>query len=196
MEKMELHQIFPVIIGVTENKNHKLIEKKLIEECKFIKKKFKKGGENWSVSTFNTCGSYNLTTNQKFDDLHTWIFKEVDKYKNQMSHKNSKIKCIDSWFNIYNKYDYQERHEHYPNDISAVYYLKTPENSGSIKFYTHEPYGGNFGYIENNPLTWKTYWLNPKPGTLLIFKSNLMHEVEQNKSNQQRISIALNFKIL
>jgi uncharacterized protein (TIGR02466 family) len=192
---MEFHSIFPVIIALSENKNHDLIQNKLIKECKLIKNNFKKGGYNWGVSTFNTCGTYNLTKNKNFNNLHKWIFKEVKDYTYKIGYQNNKIKCTTSWFNIYNKYDYQERHEHSPNDISAIYYLQIPKYSGKIKFYSHEPNGIKYCYAEDNSLTWKSYWINPKPGMLLVFKSNLMHEVEQNKSNEEKISIALNFKI-
>tara|TARA_R100001509_G_C4849109_1_gene209430 strand:+ start:437 stop:1021 length:585 start_codon:yes stop_codon:yes gene_type:complete len=193
---IELHTVFPVTIAAIKNKNHKIFQNNLIKECKKIKKQIKKGGNNWSVSTFNTCGSYNLTKNKNFKNLHDWIFKQVTKYAHQIGYENCKIKCLDSWFNIYNKYEYQERHEHLPNDISAVYYLKTPEKSGNIRFYSHEPSGVKYCYVKNNPLTWKTYWIKSEEGLLLIFKSNLMHEVEQNKSSQQKISMALNFKVL
>jgi len=168
---VEFHNIFPVVIGLNKNKDHKLFENKLIKECKTIKNSFKKGGNNWNVSTFNTCGTYDLT-------------------------KNNKTECVASWFNIYKKHDYQERHGHYPNDISAVYYLKTPKDSGNITFYSHEPHGITKPGEVNNPLTWRSYWINPQPGLLLIFKSTLQHEVGQNKSNEEKISMALNFKII
>ncbi len=193
---VEFHTIFPVVIGLNKNKDHKLFENKLIKECKTIKNSFKKGGNIWNVSTFNTCGTYDLTKNNKFDNLHKWIFKQVKDYTLQIGYKNNKTECVASWFNIYKKHDYQERHGHYPNDISAVYYLKTPKDSGNITFYSHEPHGITKPGEVNNPLTWRSYWINPQPGLLLIFKSTLQHEVGQNKSNEEKISMALNFKII
>jgi ectoine hydroxylase-related dioxygenase (phytanoyl-CoA dioxygenase family) len=38
--------------------------------------------------------------------------------------------------------------------------------------------------------------MQSKNGLLLIFKSNLIHGAQQNKSNKQKISLALNFKVL
>ncbi len=193
---MEYHNIFPVVIGLCENKNHNLIKDKLVTECNILKTKVTKGGDNWDVSTFNTCGSYNLTENKKFNLLHKWILKQVQEYIMKLGYTDNKVKCVSSWFNIYNQYDYQERHEHLPNDISAIYYLETPKNSGNIKFNSHEPSGVKYCFLQDNPLTWKSYWIKPKPGMLLIFKSNLSHEVQQNRSSKQKISMALNFKIL
>ena len=36
----------------------------------------------------------------------------------------------------------------------------------------------------------------PEPTKILIFKSNLLHMVEMNLSNSDRISIAMNFELI
>lgn len=193
---MKLQSIFPVTIGIAENPDHLLIEKTLIKECFTIKNTIPAGGDRWEGNVYNTNNTYNLTKNKQFNSLHEWIFKNVNDYAYNIGYKNKKIQCLNSWFNIYDKYNYQEKHEHYPSDISAVYYLFSPQNSGNIKFYSHEPNSTKDCYEENNPLTWSTYEMQPRNGLLLIFKSNLIHGVQQNKSNKQKISLALNFKVL
>ena len=192
---MQLKNLFPVCIGESVNPSHNIIEKQLINECINLKNNINKGGDNWESNVFNSCGSYNLTNNEKFNDLNKWIFDKVIKYAFNIGYKNNNIKCTSSWFNIYNKHDYQEIHEHYPNDISAVYYLKSLENSGSIVFYTHEPKSTKDSFNIDNEYTWGKYIMNPKSGTLLVFKSNLKHGVQQIKTDNQKISLAYNFKV-
>ena len=52
------------------------------------------------------------------------------------------------------------------------------------------------GFDNNNPYTYSHYYMNPEAGTLIMFKSNVKHGVQQNKTNKQKISLAYNFEIL
>ena len=193
---MQIEKFFPVAIGICKNLNQSKIEKSLIKECSEIKSKIKKGGNSWESDLYNTFGTFDLNESTKFKNLNKWIFENVAQYTHTIGYPNTKIKCKESWFNYSIKNDYQEKHEHYPFDISAVYYLSVPENSGNIRFYTHEPQGVKENFIENNIYTWRSYIIKPEPGLLLIFKSNLTHGVTKNKSDKPRISLAYNFKIL
>tara|TARA_R100001015_G_C4618254_1_gene174720 strand:- start:1071 stop:1652 length:582 start_codon:yes stop_codon:yes gene_type:complete len=193
---MNLINIFPVSIGIFQNPEHDKIKNSLIKECKKIKSKTKRGGYNWDTDVYNTFGNFDLRQSKKFDKVNNWIFENVAKYAYRIGYNNLKIKCEESWFNFYNKNDYQEKHEHFPFDISAVYYLTCPKNSGDIKFYTHEPQGVRETFIKDNELSWKSFVVNPCGGRLLVFKSNLTHGVTQNKSSKTKISFAYNFKIL
>lgn len=187
--------IFPTLIHECENKHHDIIKDELINECKNLYREVKKGGNNWQSETFNTNGTYNLFNNKKFNKLNDWVKKQIIEYGNSCGFKNKSIDTSESWFNIYKKHDYQETHFHGFNDISAVYYLSVPKNSGDIVFYSFENNEVKDSFEENNPFTWKTFNIKPKAGKLLIFKSNLKHGVKQSKSNQPKISLAYNFTL-
>jgi uncharacterized protein (TIGR02466 family) len=193
---MYLEKLFPVTIANFKNPNHSEIQQSLIEECILIKNKIQKGGDDWDSRLYNTNGTFDLNQSEKFKLLNNWVYESVLEYSKTIGYSNTKIKCEQSWFNFYNKNDYQEKHEHYPFDISAVYYLSCSPDSGSIRFYTHEPQGVKENFIKENPYSWRSFIINPQPGQLLVFKSNLTHGVSQNKSNEPRISLAYNFKIL
>ena len=47
-------------------------------------------------------------------------------------------------------------------------------------------------YNEINSLSWN---VEPKEGTLIMFPSYLEHSVEENKSNEKRISMAFDINI-
>tara|TARA_R100000988_G_C3944768_1_gene138046 strand:+ start:94 stop:675 length:582 start_codon:yes stop_codon:yes gene_type:complete len=188
--------LFPILIHECENKNHNLIKDTLVEECKSIFGKIKKGGNNWQANTFNTNGTYNLFNNKKFDSLNNWIKEQIIKYGNSCGFKDKSINSSEAWFNIYKKHDYQETHIHNFHDISAVYYLSVPKNSGDIVFYSFENNEVRDYFEEKNPFTWKTFNVKPAAGKLLVFKSNLKHGVKQSKSNQPKISLAYNFNLI
>jgi ectoine hydroxylase-related dioxygenase (phytanoyl-CoA dioxygenase family) len=40
-----------------------------------------------------------------------------------------------------------------------------------------------------------TYEIIPEEGKILIFSSSLLHMVEKNKSDEDRVSIAMNFTV-
>ena len=192
---MKIQGLFPTPIGFSENPSQKLIKSKLIKECELLKKKVKCGGDNWNSTVYNTCQTSNLHKNKKFDNLHNWIFNEVKVFADKLGYTNKKMFCELSWFNYYNKHDYQEAHDHEGNEISAVYFLSTPKDCGQLRFISPEPKGIKRVYIKNNPLTWREFKVIPKEGLLVMFKSNLIHDVQQNKSNKPRISLSYNFKI-
>tara|TARA_R110000796_G_scaffold26821_2_gene74114 strand:- start:58 stop:645 length:588 start_codon:yes stop_codon:yes gene_type:complete len=85
----------------------------------------------------------------------------------------------------------------HPNSLwSGVYYIKTPENCGSLKI--EDPRFASLMSMPNRKEPWPKHCVReiayePVAGRLLMFPSYLMHRVEPNKSNDIRISISFNF---
>jgi uncharacterized protein (TIGR02466 family) len=195
---MIIQNWFPTFIGHIDNENHKKYENKLTNICKKIKKKINSGGENWiSKNTYNTYGTYNLINIKEFNNLNEWIFEQIKNYSNKLGYKNNFI-CDESWFNIYNKNDFQEFHTHSKHSLSAIYFLNSPKEGAARTFFEspikEESQDPLCDY--NNPLLFKKVHYYPKPGRLIIFRSNISHCVERHESNELRISLAYNFKIL
>ena len=103
--------------------------------------------------------------------------------------------CVYSWCNINPKGASNKRHLHADTNIllSGVYYVKVPKYSGSIRFWDprgplvqvqrdHEYFNDGLDYHE----------IEPQPGTLIYFPSWLEHDVTENESDDDRISIAFN----
>jgi hypothetical protein len=82
------------------------------------------------------------------------------------------------WFNCGEVGDEYRWHAHNPYKHSGVLYVQTPENSGGIEFRKYEEY--------------QTFM--PTVGDYIQFAGNLAHRVQQNRSNDYRISVAFNFK--
>ena len=111
--------------------------------------------------------------------------------------KNKPLKDVSiySWVNINKKFNRNERHCHMHTDtlLSGVFYVKYPENSGTIRFY--DPRGHLIQMQKDYEYYYDGYaytYINPKNNLLLLFPSWLEHDVEVNKSDDERISIAFN----
>ena len=101
------------------------------------------------------------------------------------------------WANINPPGGYNRPHIH-PNSLfSGVYYVKTPPNCGKIVFTDPRP-GVQTNMpirVEGEPPThlWREVHLDTVEGRIVMFPSWLWHSVEENKSNDIRISVSFNF---
>lgn len=88
------------------------------------------------------------------------------------------------WFNYMPPGSTTTLHTHDDDDelLSAVYYVHVPENSGNLILYDD---------AEN--ATQKKIEITPKAGEFIFFKPDVRHEVSRNNSNEQRLSIGINF---
>ena len=101
--------------------------------------------------------------------------------------------AINYWTNVNEVGSNNIFHTHYraDADLSGVYYVQG-FNTGVIRFATHEqmykmipdhmPYSNMMGHA-------------PSDGDVLCFPSYLLHDVDTNRSNRQRITIAFNAQI-
>jgi|8_EtaG_2_1085327.scaffolds.fasta_scaffold18321_2 uncharacterized protein (TIGR02466 family) len=193
---MIIEKLFPTPVGFSKNEKHNKIKKSLIKYCTEIKDTTKSGGKNWAAKVYNTFQTHDLHTNVKFKKINEFVFSEVNKFAHALNYTGKEITCTNSWFNFYNKYDYQEYHDHDGADISTVYFLTGSETTGDLIFRSPEPLGTFSIYDSKNELTFKTSRVKPKPGLLVLFKSHLLHAVDQNKTNETRVSLSYNFKVV
>ena len=108
---------------------------------------------------------------------------------------------IEGWKNINEPGNFNVPHSHPRSHLSGVLWIKIPKNSGNIVFESPEifnkyqeldSYSDEFRFNSNN---YMTYYFTPKEGNILIFSSNLQHEVNENKSNEDRISYSFNITL-
>ena len=101
------------------------------------------------------------------------------------------------WANINPPGSMNMPHVH-PNSLfSGVYYIKSQPQSGRLKIYDPRP-----GIQTNMPVRkpgnpgrdmWRDASLDPVIGRIIMFPSWLWHSVEENQSNDVRISVSFNF---
>jgi uncharacterized protein (TIGR02466 family) len=201
---MIINTWFPTLIGIDHLDQEKNFNQYLIDKAYEIKNQV--GGSvttTWKCDTFNTLGQWdhikeNDPVVNKLIDL---VADRVWQFSSQFGKiKSERLVCNDFWFNIGSPGAYQEYHQHCSNHFSVVYYLKTNPQSGKIVLRSIESFADVFELpIDEKDLTessYKTCFYQPKDSMVLIFKSNLLHMVEKNNSDTDRISIAMNFKFV
>ncbi len=109
---------------------------------------------------------------------------------------------IEGWKNINEPGNFNIPHSHPRSHLSGVLWIKTSDNCGNIVFESPEifnryqeldSYSDEF---RRNSNVYMTYYFTPKEGNILIFPSNLQHEVKENKSNEDRISYSFNIRLI
>ena len=206
---MQIEQWFPVHIGYVHNPFHKEIEDELTQQCLEIKKFYKKDFEEYRKEKINSpsssplldwfhfqawlqiTNSYRLLEDQKFNKLHNWIDDQVHEYTEKLIYKK-KLKCVDGWFNVYEKYEYADYHNHIPSILSCVYFLNGEEEGGAkllIRNKNDEP----VNYSGRAASMFSVMYHNPLPGKLVLFSSHLEHSVQQHNTDNLRITLAYNY---
>jgi uncharacterized protein (TIGR02466 family) len=102
---------------------------------------------------------------------------------------------LDMWVNINKHSNHNAMHNHAPYNgsvLSGVYYVKCPKNSGNINLFDPRYFVTNaldMQYYNDSNMYW---FFEPIENMMLIFPSWLHHSVDQNQSDEDRISIAFN----
>ena len=108
---------------------------------------------------------------------------------------------VEYWIMINNPNSYNIAHTHPNSDLSGVFWIKTPEESGKLKFVNPSCFQA---YLEINSYVSKftsdtnvheAYIYTPKEGMIITFPSHTLHEVEQNKSEEDRIAVSYNITL-
>ena len=99
------------------------------------------------------------------------------------------------WININPKYSYNQSHIHPGSVLSGVYYIKIPDQSGDLVFIN--PYDTIIEASRNMnggvSVSDSMYRITPQEDQILIFPPWTQHLVEQNLSDDDRISVSFNF---
>ena len=189
---MKIINLFPTAIYETYYKGDLT---PYVDRCIELKDKIKRGGGNWVNGPYNTCGSYDLSKDKFFKKLIDFFNKHVMIYTKTIGLKKVDVKQADAWFNVYNKNDSQEYHNHNFNVVSGIFYLKSDKKDSNTVFKSPiNDLPSDAKFDDNNIYTWKVYKSYPIQGKLLFFRSDLDHCVERQMVDSNRITIAVNYK--
>jgi uncharacterized protein (TIGR02466 family) len=106
------------------------------------------------------------------------------------------------WVNVNYKSHYNILHDHPKCDYSLVWYISASENCGNIIFENPNCYSqcGSLTHVDSNISKtfnfYPDYRFIPKEGNCYLFPSNLKHLVEENNSNEVRISMSANIDFI
>jgi len=159
---------------------------------------------NWSnqdpgVSKTNVKGWHSTTdmaNKLEYQQLVKELFKMQEEIFNN-EHLDRSSRLGNMWANINPPGGMNQPHIH-PNALfSGVYYIKSPIKSGRLKIYDPRP-GVQFIMPIRKPGNpgkdlWREANIDPVEGRIIMFPAWLWHAVEENQSNDIRISVSFNF---
>ena len=123
---------------------------------------------------------------QKIKHLLPFLTRDIGVQKN--------LKFSSFWININKQHNFNQIHDHPGSDFSGVFYLNSSESK--IKFYRDRDIMDYYlRYHDSSRQTlasYETVVFKAEKGKVLFFPSWLLHEVETNLKNSDRISIAFN----
>ena len=188
--------IFPTCIHILEIDNFDTYRDQLIKESYQDRNEDPMGRElsnrgGWQSDQVNILQC-------KSETLKNIIMSSVSK----LSMSDNLSYTIEGWKNINEPGNFNCLHNHPRSDLSGVLWIKAPKDSGNLVFSSPQlfnryqeldSYTDEFALKTNS---YMTYFFYPKEGKILIFPSNLDHEVEENKSDEDRISYSFNIKLV
>jgi uncharacterized protein (TIGR02466 family) len=126
----------------------------------------------------------------KIIDFNSDIF-----FKDLGVKENYKFRIDDYWININSKGSYNLPHTHAQSLFSCIVYIKTPKNSGDLLFFQNQilQLGMSAFTKHNNAYNFESVRYSVAEKRVIVFPSYVLHSVEENKSNEDRISISFNF---
>ena len=140
----------------------------------------------------------------EFASLKKWIQKRISEYNKKVLNSSHPIKLQQSWVNLNRKGMMHNRHYHINSFLSGVFYIdSSSELHSPIVFYNNH-FDTNFfvkpvsDKDEDGTYLPESYQLQqqapifPNTGDLLLFSSVLHHEVQENNSDHDRISLSFN----
>jgi len=122
------------------------------------------------------------------DKIISNTLKMLSEYKS--SAKEASI--IESWFNVSPNSGFQFDHQHPFTDISGVYYYQTNNTDGDLVFINPNPYASTFNLSKVDT---QQVRFTPVVGRMVLFPGWLMHRVEVNHTDTERISFTFNIKL-
>ena len=127
--------------------------------------------------------------------IDTWI-EGFRRYAGKTLFKVSGYALRTMWINFTKPYEYNPVHYHNECDLSFVIYLKIPKRILKEKHLTRAAPPGftTFFYGEEHWSTINSKVVLPEDNTIVIFPSNLRHEVVHHTSKVRRVTIAGNIK--
>ena len=171
----------------------------IIEHCKQVREEDPNGIIRSNV------GGWQRGADRKINPALDNMYQVAEKHINELCRRyflmNENLMMSYGWFNSNMNGDYNCDHTHPGAVLAAVYYLKQKPDQGGIRFSRHENF--SFGVHTMLPNYMETPYIHnqfkssmvyvPKEYELIVFPAWLSHSVETNKTEEERLNIAMNF---
>jgi|TARA_E500000318_G_C3473631_1_gene177511 uncharacterized protein (TIGR02466 family) len=121
------------------------------------------------------------------------IKKHIKKFVDEEGYNIPELTIKDCWINWYSKDEHAQPHTH--NDCLSVVFFVDVEKTNANLFFHKDDYlvlmktydiATNFSHIKQ---------LEAKDGTVIFFDGSMRHSVSANKTENKRITVAINFYV-
>lgn len=195
-EKRGINQHFPVCVAYEYDIISETDLNKIEKEIYVLEKITENGSDPWHCDIYTTFGQHNLLQMPVFKPLRDKLLRCAYDYAISLGSRPNEIQIHDSWFNISRHSQYQENHIHPNSHISAIYYVKAPEGSAKTMFETKVKEQMWFPNQSRNHFSEQIISYLPERNKVLLFKSDTPHFTERHEIDEDRITIAVNFRLL
>lgn len=132
----------------------------------------------------------------QYPDVEEYIISKISEYKKNImcADRNIEFYITHSWINITSQGQFHHMHDHPNSIISGIYYIKADPFYDSITFKmpaANKPCL-NLNVEEYNLFNSQEWTIPVTSGQILLFPSNLQHEVKVSQNPEDRISLAFN----
>jgi uncharacterized protein (TIGR02466 family) len=135
--------------------------------------------------------SKNLLSSVSVEKLKSVFLKHLDQYLTDVNSEATDVQVIASWLTKTHKGQSIEPHSHVDKDISGVYYINTNGDDGDLILYSPNPAANTTRFINSgNMLS-----IKPKAGQIVFFPSWLLHSTTKNRTDNERISLAVDMVV-
>jgi len=192
-----LSQLFPYPIWIAhldldDNEDHKQIQEELLNVYDDLKKNNIFGKrEGWEArhQISDPTFQYNLLEDYKCAKFVVWLAQELENYRVAVGAPDLEFDIEHSWMTNTRKGEYASTHSHGKHHISGVYYVKTNNKDGNFYFMNTN------SSLENSHFFHKyinALEIAPEEGKLVLFPSSMLHGVNGNTTDHERVSLSFN----
>jgi len=176
----------PIYVSNVDIKEQALIEQTIVD-ADF---NFFKGNDFGLESDVQMTDLYdNIFVQEKFNFFESVLQKHLKKYLQSVQDDDLEFEIDAAWITKSLKGDVISAHNHRGADISCVYYVKTNSEDGDLALYNPNAALDATPWISQNNI----FKITPKTGQVVFFPSWLLHSTTVNKTDHERISIAIDF---
>lgn len=191
--KITPQALFPSLVWTTLFDDRGHFNAKLLESAKRMRSNDPRGVANTNVKGWQSPNI--LQDLPEFADINLRILQVCERIGESLNFKSNHTYNHQAWVNISPPGASNKLHFHPNCHFSGVYYvsLKAPE-CGSIFFRDPRIASRMMTYpaVEPTPFTADEIQMRPEAGRMYVFPGWLEHGVEENMSDQDRVSISFN----
>lgn len=187
------HEIFPITIWEYQYDSAESLSQKVVPMFNDIEKN-NPNDINYPLEGYTSYGVIpNILDYDEMVELKQFILKSVIESLKDLGIPGY-AEMTGSWFNINRKYSSHGPHNHVPDTLSGIYYVKANEDDANITFHDQNKIS-NWPWkpsTKKDSRCFSSANFKPKTGRLYVFPSYAQHSVEQQIEDSSRVSISFN----